>query len=54
MAKAYYSDALHFYENDDYVSAFACVNYAHAWLDAGARIGLFDVGTDDNLFTLWK
>ncbi|MCU0861220.1 MAG: DUF357 domain-containing protein [Methanomassiliicoccales archaeon] len=54
MAQAYYSDALHFRGKGDYVNAFACVNYAHAWLDAGARIGLFDVGEDDKLFTLYE
>jgi len=52
MARAYYNDARHFYEKGDYVNAFACVNYAHGWLDAGARLGIFDVGGDDKLFTL--
>jgi hypothetical protein len=52
MAKSYFQDARHFFDNDDYVNAFACVNYAHGWLDAGARLGLFDVGGDDQLFTL--
>lgn len=52
MAQSYYKDARHFYEKDDYVNAFACVNYAHGWLDAGARLGLFDVSEDDRLFTL--
>jgi len=28
------------------------VYYAHAWLDAGARLGFFDVGLDDKLFCL--
>jgi hypothetical protein len=54
MANAYYSDAKHFHEKGDYVNAFACVNYAHGWLDAGARIGLFEVGEDDRLFTLYE
>ena len=54
MAKAYYSDARHFQEKGDLVNAFACVNYAHGWLDAGARIGLFEVGEDDKLFTLYE
>ncbi|MDD1771099.1 MAG: DUF357 domain-containing protein [Methanomassiliicoccales archaeon] len=54
MARAYYSDAQHFRDDGDYVNAFACVNYAHGWLDAGARIGLFDVGEDDRLFTLYE
>ena len=52
MAQAYFKDAGHFLEKGDYVNAFACVNYAHGWLDAGARLGLFDVGEDDQLFTL--
>lgn len=52
MAKAYFSDARHHRERGDLVAAFACVNYAHGWLDAGARLGLFDVGGDDKLFTL--
>jgi hypothetical protein len=54
MANAYYSDAKHFREKGDFVNAFACVNYAHGWLDCGARIGLFDVGGDDKLFTLYE
>lgn len=52
MAKAYFEDAKHFFDEGDYVNSFACVNYAHGWLDAGARLGLFDVGEDDQLFTL--
>ena len=54
MANAYYSDAKHFRDKGDLVNAFACVNYAHGWLDAGARIGLFEVGEDDKLFTLYE
>ncbi|MBO4798799.1 MAG: DUF357 domain-containing protein [Candidatus Methanomethylophilaceae archaeon] len=54
MANCYYSDAKHFKETGDYVTAFASVNYAHAWLDCGARTGLFDVGGDDVLFTLYE
>ena len=52
MAKRYHADALHFHEAGDFVNAFATVNYAHGWLDAGARLGVFDVGQDDVLFTL--
>lgn len=52
MATSYFSDSKHFLEQGDYVNAFACVNYAHGWLDCGARLGLFDVGGDDRLFTL--
>ena len=50
MIKRYISDAKHFEEKDDYVNAFACLNYAHGWLDTGARIGIFDVH-DNRLFT---
>ena len=52
MAQRYLSDAQHFKEKDDFVNAFACVNYAHGWLDAGARLEFFDVGKDNKLFTV--
>ena len=51
MAQRYFSDAKYFYEKDDLVLAYGAVNYAHAWLDAGARIGLFKV-KDSKLFTV--
>ncbi len=50
MAERYYSDAQHFREKGDYVNAFGALYYAHAWLDAGARIKFFDVH-DSGLFT---
>ena len=50
MIERYVSDAKHFRKNNDFVNAFAAVSYAHGWLDAGARIGLFDVH-DNELFT---
>ncbi len=52
MAKRYYEDAKHFKDKGDIVTAFAALNYAHGWLDAGARLGLFDVGHDSELFTV--
>jgi hypothetical protein len=52
MAKRYFSDAHHFRDKGDIVTAFAALNYAHGWLDAGARLGLFDVGHDSELFTV--
>ena len=52
MAKRYHKDAEYYYKKDDIVTAFAAVNYAHGWLDAGARLGLFDVGMDNKLFTV--
>jgi len=51
MIERYIKDAKHFEEKGDRVDAFAALNYAHGWLDAGARIGLFDVH-DSRLFTV--
>ena len=51
MAQRYYSDARHFEKKGDIVLAFAALNYAHGWLDAGARLGIFDVH-DSRLFTV--
>jgi len=52
MATRYYEDAKYFLnEKEDWVLAFAALNYAHGWLDAGARIGLFKVD-DSRLFTV--
>jgi hypothetical protein len=52
MAESYFKDALHFYGKGDLVKAFGCVNYAHGWIDAGARLGLFETEGDNKLFTL--
>lgn len=52
MAESYFKDARHFLlKKNDAVLAFAALNYAHGWLDAGARIGLFKVN-DNTLFTV--
>lgn len=51
MATRYFEDAKHFEEKGDLVTAFAALNYAHGWLDAGARIKLFKVN-DSRLFTV--
>ena len=51
MAERYYSDAKHFYDQGDWVLAYGALNYAHGWLDAGARSGLFKV-KDSRLFTV--
>ena len=51
MAENYLSDAKYFEKNKDFVSAFAAINYAHGWLDSGARLGIFNV-KDDKLFTI--
>ena len=51
MAQRYHDDAKHFKDKDDWVLAFAALNYAHGWLDAGARSRLFKVH-DSRLFTV--
>ena len=52
MASAYIEDAKHFRDRGEFDKALANANYAHGWIDAGARLGLFDIGEDDRLFTL--
>lgn len=51
MATRYFKDATYYKEKEDFVTAFACINYAHGWLDAGARLGLFKVKHKE-LFTI--
>ncbi len=52
MAQRYFADAKHFASEGEKVTAFAALNYAHGWLDAGARLGVFDVDGDSTLFTV--
>lgn len=52
MARSYLEDGRHFRADDDPVNALAAFSYGHAWLDAGARIGLFDVPSEGDLFTV--
>lgn len=51
MVEAYLSDAKHFQEKGDFVNSFGALNYAHGWLDAGARLKIFNV-KDNRLFTV--
>ena len=51
MASCYLSDAKYFKVKEDFVNAFACINYAHGWLDCGARLGIFNV-KDRRMFTI--
>ena len=52
MARSYLEDGRHFRAENDPVNALAAFAYGHAWLDAGARIGLFSVPEDGDLFTV--
>lgn len=51
MVENYLSDAKYFQENNNLVNAFAALNYAHGWLDSGARLKIFNVN-DNTLFTV--
>ena len=51
MVECYLKDSQHFKEKNDLVNAFGCLNYAHGWLDCGARLKIFKV-TDNYLFTV--
>ena len=51
MSNRYISDADFFKKNNDFVNAFAALNYAHGWLDTGSKLGFFDVD-DSNLFVI--
>lgn len=51
MVSNYLSDAKHFQDKEDFVNSFAALNYSHGWLDAGVRLGIFNV-KDDKLFTI--
>ena len=52
MAKNYLSDSRHFEKKGDVLTAIAAASYSHAWLDAGARLGLFKVDNSSDLFTV--
>ncbi len=52
MAESYLEDGRHFRATNDPVNALAAFAYGHAWLDAGARVGLLAVPTDGHLFTV--
>ncbi|QLD87807.1 DUF357 domain-containing protein [Natronomonas salina] len=52
MARSYLEDGRHFREDDDLVNALASFSYGHGWMDAGARIGVFEVPTEGHLFTV--
>ena len=51
MVECYLNDSVHFKDKDDFVNSYGCLNYAHGWLDCGARLKIFEV-TDTKLFTI--
>jgi len=51
MVECYLSDSKHFEKQGHLVNAYGCLNYAHGWLDCGARLKIFNV-KDNRLFTV--
>ena len=51
MVECYLSDSEHFESQGNLVDSYGCLNYAHGWLDAGARLKIFNV-KDNRLFTV--
>jgi len=51
MVECYLSDSKHFEQKKDFVNAYGALNYAHGWLDSGARLKIFNV-KDSRLFTV--
>jgi len=51
MVSCYLSDSKHFEKKGHLINAYGALNYAHGWLDAGARLKIFNV-KDNKLFTV--
>lgn len=51
MVECYLADSKHFEKQEHFVNAYGCLNYAHGWLDCGARLKIFNV-KDNRLFTV--
>ncbi len=43
MSKRYFRDAEYFRSKGEKIEAFSAINYAHAFLDAGALAGIFKI-----------
>ncbi|MEM1577659.1 MAG: DUF357 domain-containing protein [Candidatus Pacearchaeota archaeon] len=53
MAQTYLDDSLYFLKNKDYIRAIAAIYYAHAWLDAGARLEFWKIeGKNKKYFSI--
>lgn len=48
LARAYFSDAKHFYDKSKLVQSFEALMISWAYLDAGLRLDIFEL-TDDSL-----
>jgi uncharacterized protein len=43
----YFSDSKHFMDSGEYVNAFAALEYAEGWLDAGVAMGVVKAKNKD-------
>ena len=50
LSQRYFDDAKYFEKKGDLVNAYGAIVYSHAFLDAGARLGFFNVEKDNKLF----
>lgn len=50
MVRCYRTDAGNFMNDGDLVTAFAAINYAHAWIQCFRRLGLFSGEPEKELF----
>ncbi|MGV9200653.1 MAG: DUF357 domain-containing protein [Promethearchaeia archaeon] len=53
MAQSYFEDAKFYMEKNDLVTAFGALNYAHGFLDAGVRLGVFEI-EQDQIFAFYN
>ena len=53
LSICYYNDSIFFKNKGDFINAFAAINYAHAFLDAGVILKLFIVN-DSKFFMVDK
>ena len=51
IVECYLSDSEHFEQEGQFVNSLSCLNYAHGWLDCGARLRIFNV-KDNRLFAV--
>lgn len=47
LAESYFKDAKYYIKRGDLVTAFGALNYAHGFLDAGVRLGVFRIENDE-------
>lgn len=49
IIEKYIDNAENFFKKEDLIESFISLSYAHGWLDAGGKVGIFDL-SDLRLF----